>query len=278
MPIVKTLDIDTYYDESGAGEPLLFIHGLGASTTSWQLQVPFFSPRYRVVTYDLRGHGRTARPRGAYSIAQFARDAAGLLETLNCGPTHVVGLSLGGAIAFEFALQRPDLVRTLTVVNSAPGLDLPGIGDRVRWAAFVGTRWLVGHTLSMRRQGDLLAKRLFPRPDQTENRRKFVDEFAHNDRHAYSASAQALLSWNVMDRIGEIRCPSLIVSADHDYTPVSFKAAYVARMPNAVLEVIPNSRHATTVDQADRFNAVLADFLAGALRTQSSATGSASRG
>jgi pimeloyl-ACP methyl ester carboxylesterase len=272
MPIIQTLDIHTYYEQSGRGNPLLFIHGLGATTTSWALQVPVFSSGYRVVTYDLRGHGRTSRPRGPYSIPQFAGDAASLLQILASGPTHVVGLSLGGAIAFQLALERPDLVQTLTVVNSAPGLTLQRSSDRLRWAAFVGMRWLIGHTFSMRQQGNILARRLFPAPEQAELRRLFAEEFAHNDRRAYNASIRALLSWNVMDRIGEIHCPTLIVSADHDYTPVSFKAAYVARMPNAVLQVIPNSGHATTIDQAERFNAVLGEFLAGTLRADASET------
>jgi 3-oxoadipate enol-lactonase len=275
MSIIPTADIDTYYEASGQGDSLLFIHGLGATTTSWSLQVPAFSEHYRVITYDLRGHGRSSRPPGPYGIPQFAGDAAALLQALGCGPTHVVGLSLGGAIAFQLAVQRPELVRTLTVVNSAPGLELPRLSDRLRWAAFVGTRWLVSHTFSMRQQGTLLARRLFPAPEQAELRRMFAEEFAHNDRRSYNASAQALLSWSVVDRIGEIRCPTLIVSADHDYTPVSFKAAYVARMPDAVLQVIPNSRHATTIDQAERFNAVLTDFLSGSLRAHAPQTTSA---
>jgi len=266
MPIIEASDIQTYYEVAGHGEPVLFIHGLGATTTSWALQVPAFSGHYRVIAYDLRGHGRTSHPPGPYSIPQFAGDAAALLQALGCGPTHVVGLSLGGAIAFELALQRPDMVRTLTVVNSAPGLELPHLSDRLRWAAFVASRWLVGHTLSMRQQGVMLGRRLFPRPDQVGLRRIFAEEFARNDRQAYNASARALLNWNAMDRIGDIRCPTLIVSADHDYTPVALKAAYVAGMPNAVLQVIPDSRHATTIDQAERFNALLAEFLAGGIR------------
>ena len=76
MPIVQTLDIQTYYEESGRDEPLLFINGLGATTTSWAQQVPAFSQDFRVITYDLRGHGRSSHPPGPYSIPQFAADAA----------------------------------------------------------------------------------------------------------------------------------------------------------------------------------------------------------
>jgi pimeloyl-ACP methyl ester carboxylesterase len=87
-------------------------------------------------------------------------------------------------------------------------------------------------------------------------------EFAQNDPHTYRAAARALLSWNILDRLDEIRCPTLVISADHDYVPLRLKAAYVARMPNAVLEVIHDSRHATPLDQPAQFNAVVGAFLA----------------
>jgi 3-oxoadipate enol-lactonase len=258
---LHTRNIETYYATVGSGEPLLFIHGLGSTADGWTLQVPAFADTHRVITYDLRGHGRSSHPPGPYSIPQLAADAASLLDELATGPTHVVGLSLGGAVAFQLALDRPRLVHTLTVVNSAPGLELTSLGDRLRWYAAVATRLVLSRVLSMRRLGEVVARRLFPEPEQGQLRAVFVKQFARNDRHAYDAAARALFAWNVLERIGEVGCPTLIVSADHDYTPVALKAAYVARMPNAVLEVIENSRHATPLDRPDRFNAVLRDFL-----------------
>jgi 3-oxoadipate enol-lactonase len=264
MPSIGTRDIETYYEMAGRGEPVLFIHGLGSSVDGWTLQVPAFVDTYQVITYDLRGHGRSAHPPGPYSIPQLAADAAALLAALETGPAHVVGLSLGGAIAFQLALDWPALVRTLTVVNSAPGLELRTLRERLQWWSAVATRLVLGRVLRPDQLGRLLGRGLFPKPEQAPLRAAFADQFARNDRRTYAAAARALFAWNVLDRVGEISCKTLIVSADHDYTPVALKAAYVARMPNAVLEVIEDSRHATPVDQPTRFNAVLRRFLASA--------------
>jgi pimeloyl-ACP methyl ester carboxylesterase len=260
--MLQTGDIDTYFEQTGSGEPLLFIHGLGATAASWAFQVPAFAAGYRVITYDLRGHGRSAHPPGPYAIARFAADARALLTALDASPAHVVGLSLGGAIAFQLALAEANCVRTLTVVNSGPGLELRTVGDRLRWTTFVTTRRVLGALLNQRQLGRMLARRLFPRPEQAALRAEVEEQFAQNDPRTYRASAQALLDWNITDLLDEIRCPTLVVSADHDYTPVRLKAAYVDRMPDAVLEVIQNSRHATPLDQPAHFNAVVAAFLA----------------
>jgi len=267
MPLLQTTDVETYYTCVGRGEPLLFIHGLGSDADGWAFQVPAFADIYRVITYDLRGPGRSGHPPGPYTIEQFAADAAALVDALAATPAHVVGLSLGGAIAFQLALDRPELVRTLTIVNSAPGLELRTLAERLRWWSAIGTRWVLGHLLSPRRLGELLGRNLFPKPEQAAIRAAFVEHFAANDRRAYNAAARALFAWNVLDRVGAIRCPTLIVSADHDYTSVALKAAYAARMPNAVLHVIRDSRHATPVDQPEPFNAALRAFVASAATT-----------
>ena len=118
MPLTRVGDIDVYYEKRGSGEPVLLIHGLGSSTEDWEYQVERLASRYTVVSYDVRGHGQTGKPRGRYSVAQFASDAAGLIERLGLGPVHVQGISMGGMIAFQLAVDKPDLVRSLTIVNS----------------------------------------------------------------------------------------------------------------------------------------------------------------
>ena len=106
MPTAELGDIRLYYEDFGEGEPLLFIHGLGSSTRDWENQVRYFSDRYRVVVPDLRGHGNSEKPPGPYSIPLFADDIAELITTLDLAPTHVVGLSLGGFVASQLAVER----------------------------------------------------------------------------------------------------------------------------------------------------------------------------
>jgi len=107
----------------------------------------------------------------------------------------------------------------------------------------------------------VLGKRLFPRPEHEELRRLFVERWAENDKRAYLDSLRAIVGWSVTDRLGTISCPTLVVAADEDYTPVSVKEAYVAEIPQAELVIIPDSRHATPAERPEQFNEVLMAFL-----------------
>ena len=257
MASVHLGDIDTSYELNGAGDPVVLIHGLGSSARDWEQQVPALADRYRVLTYDVRGHGRTSKPRGPYSVAQFANDLALLLERLDHRPAHVVGISMGGMIAFQLAVDRSDLVRSLVILNSGPALVPSTLAEHLA----VWSRIAIAKARGPGAMGGVLAPRLFPSPDQEPLRRQFVERWAENDQAAYYSALRAIIGWSVRDRIGGIRCPVLVVAAEHDYTPVSAKEAYLPLIPGAKLEVIADSRHATPVERPEAFNAVLRDFL-----------------
>ncbi len=94
-------NVELFFETSGSGETVLFIHGLGSSARDWEMQVPAFAKRYRTVAFDLRGHGQSQKPKGPYSMSLFAQDTAELIRSLGVGSVHVVGISLGGMIAFQ---------------------------------------------------------------------------------------------------------------------------------------------------------------------------------
>ncbi len=257
MPKLRIEGIDLYYEVNGRGQPILFIHGLGSSSRDWEMQVPFFSEGYQAVTFDLRGHGKSDKPPGPYSMAQFAADAAGLVRALDIAPAHIVGISLGGMVAFQLAVDAPELVRSLTIVNSAPEFIVRTARERFQ----VFQRKLIVRLLGMRKMGEVLGRRLFVKPEQAELRQVFADRWAENDPRAYREAMQAIPGWSVADRLSAVACPTLVIAADQDYTPVSLKESYVGRMPRAELAVIQDSRHATPVEQPEKFNEVLAAFL-----------------
>jgi len=257
MPKIRIRDIDIHYESAGDGPSLVFIHGLGSSTRDWERQVAFFSSRYRVVTFDCRGHGQSDKPRGPYSVPMFAEDAAGLIKSLGTAPAHIVGLSMGGMIAFQLAVMEPDLVKTMVIVNSGPAMILRT--RREKWMFF--KRRLVARFFGMRMMGKFLAKILLPEPEQEPLRKLLVERWSENDRLAYLASMKALFGWSVLDQVNTIRCPALIVTAEQDYTPVAAKEAYAALMPRAEVVVIGKSRHLTPIDQAAAFNEAVMSFL-----------------
>lgn len=258
MPKIRVRDIEMYYEETGQGTPLLLIHGLGSSARDWERQIPYFSKNYRVITYDVRGHGQTDKPAGPYGIPLFAQDTAEFMKILNIESAHVVGISMGGMIALQLAVNAPERIRSLVVVNTGAEL----IVRSFREFLMVLQRKLIVRLLGMQKMGEILSGRLFPDPEHEELRKIFVEHWAENDPRAYRDSMQGLLGWSVTDKLGFIPCPTLIVSADNDYTPVEVKEAIVAKMPNAKLVVIPNSHHAVPVERPEEFNRIVGEFLA----------------
>ena len=257
MPKLELEDVTLHYEDCGRGPALVFIHGLGSSGLDWNHQIEHFCRDFRVLAPDLRGYGRSSRTAADYTIGAFSRDLAALIERTGCGPAHVVGISLGGAVGFQFAVDRPDLVRSLAIVNSAPDMIFRSlIHHLVFWQRMLAVRW--GGLESM---GRMLAWRLFPLPTQSDLRENFVRRFAQNSKPVYLKTLLGMRGWSVADRLGEIRCPVLVVTADHDYTPVALKEAYVRKIPRAELAVIEDSRHATPQDQPTRLNCKLRDFL-----------------
>lgn len=257
MPTLDVNGIGLYYEDIGHGTPILFLHGLGSSSQDWEFQVAEFSSDFRVITVDLRGHGKSAKVPGPYRIELLASDAAGLLRALGVDAAHVVGLSLGGGIAFQMALSFPALVKSLVIVNSAPDAEIRTIRQRL----LVATRFAMVRLLGLRRVGKMLSKKLLPGPELAGVRADFTERFARNDRDCYLAALRSLLAWSVSAHIGSITCPTLVIAADNDYTPVAVKEAYVAKIPGAKLVIVPDSRHALPLEKPQRFNAVLRAFL-----------------
>src|SRR2546423_573191 len=163
MPIARIRDLDVYYEISGAelGNPVLCIHGLGSSTLDWEHQIAALAKQHTVITYDVRGHGRSGKPRGRYSVRQFAEDATALIEHLEPGPVNVLGISMGGMIALQLAADSPHLVRSLVIVNSGPEMVLRTWKQRIA----IYQRFVIVRLMGMRKMGQVLATALLPKPE-----------------------------------------------------------------------------------------------------------------
>lgn len=263
MPAVHTNGITIHYETAGQGDPLLLLHGLGSRSEDWALQFPAFAQRYYVIAPDMRGHGRSTKPPGPYSVPMMAADVTGMLDALDIPAAHIVGLSMGGMIAFQMAVDSPERVRSMIIVNSGPALVASSFGDRLR----IRQRLLLAQLFGPARTGVFLSKRLFPKPDQEGLRAHFIEQWATNDRDAYLAALRALVGWSVFDRVDAIRCPVLVISGDRDYTPLELKRQYTTLIPGARLIIIEDSGHATPVDQAAEFNTRVLSFM-DEIRTQ----------
>jgi pimeloyl-ACP methyl ester carboxylesterase len=246
-----------HYEEYGKGAPVLLVHGLGSSTRDWEYQIPELAAHYRVIALDIRGHGRSDKPRERYSIAAFAEDVRALIEQLGLDRVHLVGISMGGMIGFQLGVDHPELLKSLCIVNSGPEVKAKNPFEYLE----IAKRWGLSRLFSLETIAKALGNLLFPKPEQAELRRKIEERWPQNDKRAYLASLDAIIGWGVRERLARITCPTLVITADHDYTPIAQKEAYVKEMPDARLLVIEDSRHATPLDQPQRFNSSLLAFL-----------------
>jgi pimeloyl-ACP methyl ester carboxylesterase len=165
---------------------------------------------------------------------------------------------MGGAVAFQIAVDRQDRLRSLMILNSQPSFEL----DHWRKNLMVLTRVGMARFAGMPRLARYVAKRMFPRPDQLDLRQRMIDRHSKNDRDSYLNAVYALAGWSVQDRVGQITVPTLILAADQDYTPMVEKEAYFKLLPNARLAVIENSRHVSHIDQPAALNRTVLEFLA----------------
>jgi 3-oxoadipate enol-lactonase len=250
--------IDLAYGEAGQGPPLVLLHGLGSSRNDWLMQLPVFIPRFRVIAVDLRGHGSSPKPAGPYRLELLAVDVARLLRRIDAHPAHVLGISLGGAVAQQVALDYPELVHSLVLVNTAARLISESWQQRMLGVRRLASVYLGG----MDRVAETVARRLFPKPEQAQLRREATERISRNDPAAYRATLWAIARFDVRARLGEIACPTLIVAGDADSTvPLASKQLLAERIPHSRLEIIAGSGHATPVDQPEAFNRVVVRFL-----------------
>jgi pimeloyl-ACP methyl ester carboxylesterase len=258
MPVHTTSEgVRIAYQLHGDGAALLLLHGLGSRADDWADHFDVLTPRRRCIVPDLRGHGASDSPPGPHTPTRHAADVTSLLDELGIEEADVIGYSMGGAAAFALAVASPSRVRSLCIVNSAPSFELKTVKMKMELVV----RRILITTVGVEKLAGVIAKRLFPKPDQQALRDRAIDSIKRNSKEAYLDSLMGLAGWTVQDRIGELTMPTLVVAADQDYTPVAVKEAYVAAMPNARLIVVEDARHGLPLEKVDEFNAILASWL-----------------
>jgi pimeloyl-ACP methyl ester carboxylesterase len=258
MPDLTINQLRIHFEEAGAGSAILFLHGLGSCGQDWLLQFPAFAQKFHVIAPDLRGHGQTDKPPGRVRVAHLTSDVLELLDALGVECAHVVGLSLGGCVAQQLALDVPSRVRSLTLVNTFARLE----PDSPRHALMLASRMAVLGLRGLPAQADYVAARLFPKPEQEPLRKLAAGRIAANDVATYRRLLLATRAFDVRNRLGEIACSTLVIAGDRDTTvPLRAKQLLASRIPGARFELVADSGHATPIDQAEVFNRLVLDFV-----------------
>ncbi|MGH8482177.1 MAG: alpha/beta fold hydrolase, partial [Nevskiaceae bacterium] len=249
MGVLRLDGARLYYQLAGAGEPLVLLHGLGASSADWEYQVPALSRRFQVIVTDFRGHGASDRT-GDYGVERFAADTWRLLDHLQVRSPVLVGHSMGGAVAMQMALDRPGAVRALVLANTLPSF----LTDTVAKRAMLWTRLLLMGLLGPRRLSEIMTRRLYPHPHQARLRAKVARRNARNDRNVYLASIRALTRWSVRERVAELALPVLVLASEHDYFDGGEIGRFLAALPDGRLVRFGGARHGLPLERPEEFN------------------------
>ena len=256
--------MDIYHEVIGDGEPLILISGVSSDHGAWKMsQAPAFAKAgFRVILFDNRDVGQTGEsPSEAYGTAEMAQDTLALLDRLGCGPSHVVGASLGGMIAQEIALSRPDAVRTLTVVCSSARPD--NYMKQVIEAWQAGSRALTREEFLETRAPWLFTHRFFDMPDAVDRFRQRVLGNPHpQTTAAFVRQCDAILSHDALDRVATIAVPThVIVGAEDILIPPRHSEAVASRIPGAQFTIVPDAAHGLFWENAAAFNESVVGFL-----------------
>jgi pimeloyl-ACP methyl ester carboxylesterase len=188
----------------------------------------------------------------------MAEDMAQLLSRLQTGPVHVVGISMGGTIALQLALDYPGLVDRLVLVNTFASLRF----DQPSTLLYFAVRYLLIHATGLPTQAQVVAHRLFPKPEQDQLRREFYEQVIQSNPHGYRAAMRALARFDVRRRLYEISAPTLVITGELDASiPPKIQRRLSEGISGARHVTIPSAGHAVTADQPEEFNRVLLDFL-----------------
>jgi pimeloyl-ACP methyl ester carboxylesterase len=261
MPKMRINGIDLHYEVAGAGEHLLLIGGFGCDHMIWSPVLPALASRYRVISFDNRGMGQSSPSAGQYAIPDLADDAAALLDALQIEQAHVAGHSMGGQIAQELALGRPDLIGSLLLLSSCAKCDergkslieqhgkLPAIAD-IKTCAMLIMPWLYTNAF-------------YSRPGAVEELVDWILKYPYQPTPIeLEHQSRAISSFDAANRIAGISCPTLMLVGEEDVLiPPLFSQNLAHSIPNAKLQVLPGTGHGLLVESPSAVAAAMLGFL-----------------
>lgn len=260
MSIVRTRALEVYFDESGSGPPVLWLQGLGADHRAWSAQLARFSPDYRCIAPDNRDVGRSARAVEPYTLADMAADMAAVLRAAGSAPAHVIGLSLGGAIAQHLALDYPEVVRSLCLVSS-----FARQGARQR-ELLLAWREIYARVdpITFYRQANvwLFSDQFFEHPRNVANVLRYVASGQAQEPVAFARQIDAAVDHNTLERLAEIRLPTLVMTGEHDIlAPPHLGRELAAAIGGARFQIVPGGAHSLNLERQIEFNRIVHAFL-----------------
>ena len=247
-------------DHAGTGPLVLFLHGIGGNRTNWTRQVTALSDAYRCAAWDLRGYGDSEDYDGPFRFAEVHDDLDRVLDHFEVASARLVGLSLGGRIALDYAAARPERVASLVLTDTSAGSE--GMNSEEKIAAFLDLR------LKPLRQGltpadtaPTLRDRLAGPNASEEAREEVRASLAAQRADSYAKTLEGAVRHQRFEPEA-VRAPTLVLTGEHDaMAPPDVARALAVRVPGARFAVVPDAGHLSNIERPDAFTALVRDFL-----------------
>lgn len=267
MPTLRVNGATLGYTDEGAGpETVVFAHGLLWDGRMFDAQVAALRNRFRCITFDFRGQGRSEVTPGGYDMDTLSDDAAALIEALGAAPCHFVGLSMGGFVGMRLAARRPELIRSLVLMETSadaePAENAPkyrAMGRIGRIFGRLGFRLISGRVMRI-----MFGRKFLDDPARAAERAEWRSRLMANHRIGITRALGGVIDrLPVYDELGKIACPTLVMVGDQDVATVPAKAERIhAAIAGSRMVTIPGAGHTASAEEPVFVNAALEDFFA----------------
>ncbi|MCO6475974.1 MAG: alpha/beta fold hydrolase [Phaeodactylibacter sp.] len=263
MPYLTANGVKLYYEDTGAGaETIVFSHGLLWSGRMFAAQVEHLKGRYRVITYDHRGQGRSEVAADGYDMDTLANDALALMDGLGIGRCHFAGLSMGGFVALRLASRHPERIQSLilmeTTAQPEPAENVPRYRMLTKIVKLLGPRAVKKPVMNI-----MFSQAFLQDPARKAERRHWGKELTANKR-SITRAVQGVIDREGVppEALAAIRCPTLIIVGEQDVATVPAKSEYLHQhIPGSQLVYIPNAGHTSSVEEPEAVNGAIGGFL-----------------
>jgi pimeloyl-ACP methyl ester carboxylesterase len=257
-----------YFEETGTGTPVIFVHEFAGDMRSWEPQMRHFGQRYRAISFNARGYPPSDVPEAAssYSQAQAADDILVVMDKLGIGKAHIVGLSMGGFATLHFGFRHSARAFSLVVAGCGYGAEP---GQRERFKAEAAT---IAETLLRDGMQSFAGRYAFgPTRVQFENKdpRGFAEFARQLGEHSALGSANTQLGcqaerpslYELVEEMKALSVPTLVLTGDEDWPCLQPALLMKQTIPSAALSVMPNCGHTINIEDPDQFNRLVGDFI-----------------
>jgi len=264
MPKINVNGVNIHYEESGQGEEtIVFSHGLLWSNRMFDNQVTVLKDKYRVIAYDHRGQGQSEVAESGYDMDTLTDDAIALIETLKLGKVHFVGLSMGGFVAMRIAARRPDLIKTMILIETSADPEPQENVLKYKLLSLVA-RWFGLALVAKSVMPIMFGQTWLNDSARADEHQYWKTQLLNNHRTGITRAVKGVVNRNgVVDELSNIQMPTLILVGDEDVATVPAKAETIhAAIPQSKLVYIPQAGHTSSVENPNAVNQAIGDFLA----------------